>query len=168
MRFPRHAQFILCFTKFVDRFAEHAPQFRELLGAEEHQGQDEDDNHLLKAKGSHMLLFHDSPVQGERGACYYDRRLCYALLLRFSRSFYASPHSRFPAKSHFRTSTVITSPLRSTAGLFPTFILAPPIRNHSLRLCELPPVWWSHVIIDRKSTRLNSSHVKISYAVFCL
>src|SRR5690606_41333344 len=25
-----------------------------------------------------------------------------------------------------------------------------------------------HVQIDRKSTRLNSSHVKISYAVFCL
>src|SRR5690606_40391688 len=24
------------------------------------------------------------------------------------------------------------------------------------------------VIVDRKSTRLNSSHVKISYAVFCL
>src|SRR5690606_39453590 len=32
---------------------------------------------------------------------------------------------------------------------------------------------WSHAIAaagagDRKSTRLNSSHVKISYAVFCL
>src|SRR5690606_41645455 len=26
----------------------------------------------------------------------------------------------------------------------------------------------SHTTIDRKSTRLNSSHVKISYAVFCL
>src|SRR5271165_6608223 len=26
----------------------------------------------------------------------------------------------------------------------------------------------SHSIADRKSTRLNSSHVKISYAVFCL
>src|SRR5439155_20878102 len=26
----------------------------------------------------------------------------------------------------------------------------------------------SHLIIDRKSTRLNSSHVAISYAVFCL
>src|SRR5690606_40896637 len=25
-----------------------------------------------------------------------------------------------------------------------------------------------HVMVDRKSTRLNSSHVKISYAVFCL
>src|SRR5690606_41008340 len=24
------------------------------------------------------------------------------------------------------------------------------------------------VVVDRKSTRLNSSHVKISYAVFCL
>src|SRR5690606_39999084 len=28
---------------------------------------------------------------------------------------------------------------------------------------------WSHIVqLDRKSTRLNSSHVKISYAVFCL
>src|SRR5690606_41957240 len=28
--------------------------------------------------------------------------------------------------------------------------------------------YWSQTIPDRKSTRLNSSHVKISYAVFCL
>src|SRR5690606_42060631 len=27
---------------------------------------------------------------------------------------------------------------------------------------------WGTLSIDRKSTRLNSSHVKISYAVFCL
>src|SRR5690606_41420038 len=27
---------------------------------------------------------------------------------------------------------------------------------------------WERVVLDRKSTRLNSSHVKISYAVFCL
>src|SRR5690606_41238962 len=26
---------------------------------------------------------------------------------------------------------------------------------------------WSAMLLDRKSTRLNSSHVKISYAVFC-
>src|SRR5690625_7076853 len=26
----------------------------------------------------------------------------------------------------------------------------------------------NHIFIDRKSTRLNSSHVAISYAVFCL
>src|SRR5436309_857802 len=30
-----------------------------------------------------------------------------------------------------------------------------------------PQTWWSR-FRDRKSTRLNSSHVKISYAVFCL
>src|SRR5690606_41608328 len=29
-------------------------------------------------------------------------------------------------------------------------------------------IWNSQVVQDRKSTRLNSSHVKISYAVFCL
>src|SRR3989442_8253229 len=33
--------------------------------------------------------------------------------------------------------------------------------------------WWlgagaAAVLLDRKSTRLNSSHVRISYAVFCL
>src|SRR2546421_3928553 len=28
--------------------------------------------------------------------------------------------------------------------------------------------WWSSVSGDRKSTRLNSSHDQISYAVFCL
>src|SRR5690606_41949512 len=44
------------------------------------------------------------------------------------------------------------------------------------KLSELPiiPDYMKHVVIkktrsqDRKSTRLNSSHVKISYAVFCL
>src|SRR3989442_3223286 len=30
------------------------------------------------------------------------------------------------------------------------------------------PVWGKLVLRDRKSTRLNSSHVRISYAVFCL
>src|SRR5204862_6505289 len=38
-----------------------------------------------------------------------------------------------------------------------------------------PELWWEQVTLppaqrprDRKSTRLNSSHVEISYAVFCL
>src|SRR5437870_8203878 len=37
-------------------------------------------------------------------------------------------------------------------------------RSTPVRVANLPPV----VSIDRKSTRLNSSHVAISYAVFCL
>src|SRR5437868_12436813 len=36
------------------------------------------------------------------------------------------------------------------------------------RLKELYDVAVSTLILDRKSTRLNSSHVSISYAVFCL
>src|SRR5690349_23824903 len=40
------------------------------------------------------------------------------------------------------------------------------------RYCELtgevPPIPARELAIDRKSTRLNSSHVEISYAVFCL
>src|SRR5437667_6368168 len=32
------------------------------------------------------------------------------------------------------------------------------------RACLCPP----HAVRDRKSTRLNSSHITISYAVFCL
>src|SRR5438045_4522189 len=30
------------------------------------------------------------------------------------------------------------------------------------------PGWWKPLKTDRKSTRLNSSHLGISYAVFCL
>src|SRR5438874_5256443 len=32
----------------------------------------------------------------------------------------------------------------------------------------IPHMWFSWISLDRKSTRLNSSHVEISYAVFCL
>src|SRR3989442_6285042 len=42
---------------------------------------------------------------------------------------------------------------------------------HPLLLLSLKQLHASHRlrgVIDRKSTRLNSSHVRISYAVFCL
>src|SRR5690606_41235417 len=38
----------------------------------------------------------------------------------------------------------------------------------AVRKCENGPAGFRLPVIDRKSTRLNSSHVKISYAVFCL
>src|SRR5690554_7077048 len=40
-----------------------------------------------------------------------------------------------------------------------------PIRKSQFIIGKLFPFW---IIGDRKSTRLNSSHVRISYAVFCL
>src|SRR5690606_40426816 len=43
------------------------------------------------------------------------------------------------------------------------------LRSARLRRHELVHVrQWRELGVDRKSTRLNSSHVKISYAVFCL
>src|SRR5690606_40713118 len=52
------------------------------------------------------------------------------------------------------------------------------LRGTSLRLffikimkrqnCWTQHCWTNLKLLDRKSTRLNSSHVKISYAVFCL
>src|SRR5438874_10647113 len=41
-------------------------------------------------------------------------------------------------------------------------------RSQIRRLLLKEGVPWRHPRSDRKSTRLNSSHVEISYAVFCL
>src|SRR5215475_6924421 len=60
---------------------------------------------------------------------------------------------------------MIRRPPRSTLFPYTTlFRSAPPAcRGGSPSRCPGPPRW-----PDRKSTRLHSSHVKISYAVFCL
>src|SRR5438874_7036731 len=61
---------------------------------------------------------------------------------------------------------MIRRPPRSTLFPYTTLFRSPPARcRHRLRGPERPPLAASR---DRKSTRLNSSHVEISYAVFCL
>src|SRR5947209_14489645 len=40
--------------------------------------------------------------------------------------------------------------------------------NHCERLARYAAALGHHLRLDRKSTRLNSSHANISYAVFCL
>src|SRR5438445_6496113 len=55
--------------------------------------------------------------------------------------------------------------------------VTPSLGDSALTLQRIPPTLWRahdrrvshHVLLrDRKSTRLNSSHANISYAVFCL
>src|SRR5690606_41899611 len=77
----------------------------------------------------------------------------------------------FPYTTLFRSALAIY-----VACYFPVFVLLSRIAVHQFRV-PLPvaaPVVWVGLeyirayLLDRKSTRLNSSHVKISYAVFCL
>src|SRR3712207_6988926 len=66
----------------------------------------------------------------------------------------------FPYTTLFRSRQVAPPPKLARPALQP----APPVWHHSCQLLLL-----SHVNgEDRKSTRLNSSHANISYAVFCL
>src|SRR3989442_4473635 len=58
---------------------------------------------------------------------------------------------------HPGASCVHRSALTGQARSLSTFVVVPPVVGVS----TVPAV-------DRKSTRLNSSHVRISYAVFCL
>src|SRR5690606_39660015 len=56
---------------------------------------------------------------------------------------------------------------RSRGNMFLAETNARRLDDGTLRF-HLPGFPRAHYLIDRKSTRLNSSHVKISYAVFCL
>src|SRR5690606_40206195 len=63
----------------------------------------------------------------------------------------------------------------SRAGVSPLEGRDAPKRGPSMTRRALVRHWqrenvpsWNRERVDRKSTRLNSSHVKISYAVFCL
>src|SRR6266496_6814401 len=64
----------------------------------------------------------------------------------------ARPASGFPPRREERARALAMRQIRSATAS--NFVPGPPGRSHPHR--------------DRKSTRLNSSHVEISYAVFCL
>src|SRR2546427_9643979 len=61
----------------------------------------------------------------------------------------------FPYTTLFRSSSVPSTPLRAPVATWP------PAKG-------LDRPWADASALDRKSTRLNSSHSQISYAVFCL
>src|SRR5690625_5951385 len=56
----------------------------------------------------------------------------------------------------------------SSAGFISGLWNAPPTGNIKARLAPASVIFSHAASTDRKSTRLNSSHVAISYAVFCL
>src|SRR2546422_2536162 len=66
---------------------------------------------------------------------------------------------------------MIRRPPRSTLFPYTTLFRSGKVHAeplHPLDLCQEEALAAANVEIDRKSTRLNSSHGYISYAVFCL
>src|SRR5436305_7345600 len=61
-----------------------------------------------------------------------------------------------PANVYLEIGLIFTPPKISHTGC------------HSVGWHAVGMLWCPRMIPDRKSTRLNSSHVRISYAVFCL
>src|SRR3989442_4733513 len=76
----------------------------------------------------------------------------------------------FPYTTLFRSPVVMTGPATSREGAPPSRSRAP-FRNTFHPAIFSPdghPPEDGRLERDRKSTRLNSSHVRISYAAFCL
>src|SRR5436309_11971318 len=67
----------------------------------------------------------------------------------------------FPYTTLFRSARQNAKTARPTAG-------RQQVRLVPLDRLNVRRSWALRTLLDRKSTRLNSSHVKISYAVFCL
>src|SRR5438067_10101647 len=63
---------------------------------------------------------------------------------------------------------MILRPPRSTLFPYTNALPISPGRRSSRRCASSRSGCWRCSATDRKSTRLNSSHVSISYAVFCL
>src|SRR5438034_2638559 len=71
------------------------------------------------------------------------------------------------ARLHFgHQPAVVTHFGHRAADGGPVVVAKKQVRVHTL--VATPPALGHHVFQDRKSTRLNSSHTVISYAVFCL
>src|SRR5690606_42071003 len=89
----------------------------------------------------------------------------------------SGPHRDLHSFPTRRSSDLTNTPPPPTVTLpLPVTTTPPPLKFMSPRLRKVPLKVWVTVwpltivvtVLDRKSTRLNSSHVKISYAVFCL
>src|SRR5206468_10929715 len=76
--------------------------------------------------------------------------------------------TRHPLSPLFPYTTLFRSPLlEENPVVFPQTI-NPPSSTRSIPFAYSVPVVPNVIDLDRKSTRLNSSHDQISYAVFCL
>src|SRR5438874_8699277 len=73
---------------------------------------------------------------------------------------------RPPRSTLFPYTTLFRSVVVCMLIFLVTYVVPQFAKLYSDLNAQLPAI--TNVMLDRKSTRLNSSHVEISYAVFCL
>src|SRR5690606_40560926 len=99
----------------------------------------------------------------------HSHHIDYNSLPLITSCFFSTPTSTTGFASLSLHDALPISALKMAALPFPITIWLPVVTIFcSLWRALLQTMCAQHVPIDRKSTRLNSSHVKISYAVFCL
>src|SRR5690349_23215831 len=81
-----------------------------------------------------------------------------------------SLHDALPISTRlgFRRGFLLFVPLPFVVALLLTILFVMLLRRNDETLANRPFLALIALCADRKSTRLNSSHVEISYAVFCL
>src|SRR5690625_6111736 len=89
-------------------------------------------------------------------------KLCAAFGASCGSSEAAPDEKAPPARACERASTTVEG------GLNASVLFVNGEQNRSVTTRELSDGTFVVEVVDRKSTRLNSSHVAISYAVFCL
>src|SRR5205085_10223545 len=104
---------------------------------------------------------------------HHDLRLCLSPTPCFSRHFHRD-HRRLHSFPTRRSSDLTVIAPAATCSTFPntaTIVEASQNASQSVKVCgasDLTVTKTDCDALDRKSTRLNSSHSQISYAVFCL
>src|SRR5207302_2681887 len=96
----------------------------------------------------------------------YGNRLASAAIHKKSMSCWIEPDTRETKVERFISARFVITDIRQITECDPRCQLT--ARPFEIKLMRKHfAVGKRLVMIDRKSTRLNSSHVKISYAVFC-
>src|SRR5699024_12167793 len=94
--------------------------------------------------------------------------LSYAFSSSCSLSLSAPPSFPTRRSSDLMFATDVGLGVNNPSRTYLYLLIASPVGSYFSGGIQPVTVWLSTDYTDRKSTRLNSSHVSISYAVFCL
>src|SRR5690606_41091804 len=93
-------------------------------------------------------------------------------LLPYTTLFRSDVQDKYVRVANFHKKTLhATVEMMEACGINASDVVSPTLfyrKTSTTETKSFQEIYFNSSILDRKSTRLNSSHVKISYAVFCL